>query len=119
MNDVKQGGGMMGGAQMRITEVERELIKRTFKGNEALLVLLRKIFLPEIDPNAPIGQVIDLWMTVKTDGLTPEEQLINLKARNQLISHVDQSLMQLNLIAKMETPNNGEVVAKMKADSTK
>jgi len=44
--------------QMRFTESELDLIRRTFKGNEALLKLLRKVFLPEIDPDAPLGQLL-------------------------------------------------------------
>jgi len=100
MADTKNSG-MQNGSQMRITPEERELIKRTFSGNETLLKLLRKIFLPELDPTAPIGQMIDLWMTVHTQELSAEEALINLKARNTLITHVDQQLLTLKLIAEM------------------
>lgn len=91
--------GMSGGSQMRITPDERDLIKRTYKGNDAALLILRKIFLPEVDPKAPIGQVIDLWMTLKSD-VSMEQQLINLAARNLMIAHTDQMLMQLKLIAE-------------------
>lgn len=108
--------GMQQGAQMRITPIEREMIARTFKNNQALLLLMRKIFLPEIDPNAPIGQVIDLWLTLENTnkGLPLDEQIVNLKARNLLITHVDQSLMQLQAIANMpeETKAKGSDSAK-------
>lgn len=111
--------GQANGSQMRITPEEIALIQRTYKDNEPLLRLLRKMFLPEIDPNAPIGQLIDLWMTVKVDDVSPEDALINIKARNQLIMHLDQVLMQFNLISKMEPVNPEEVVAKVKKNSTK
>lgn len=111
--------GMANGSQMRITQEEIELIQRVFKGNDKLLKLMRKMFLPEIDPNAPIGQVLDLWMTVKIDEMTPEEAMINLKARNSLISHVDQVLMQLVLISMQANTTPEEAVAKIKADSAK
>lgn len=110
----KQNGG-----QMRITDAEILLIKKTFKDNEPLLLLMRKMFLPEIDPKAPIGQVIDLWMTVKTEGLPMEEQLVNLKARNQLITHVDQVLMQLKLISQIEKPTTEQVKEKTSKNSSK
>lgn len=111
--------GQANGSQMRITPEEQKIIQRAFKNNEPLLRLLRKIFLPELDPTAPIGQMIDLWMTIDTKEKTPEEVYHNLVARNQLISHVDNQLMTLSLISKMEEMTPDEVVAKVKADSSK
>ncbi len=89
----------MNGQQMRITDKELELIKSTYAGNEELLMLLRKIFLPEIDPATPLGQNIDLWMTMKIEDLSPEEAIINLKARNTVIQHIEQQLLSLKLLA--------------------
>lgn len=117
--EVQRPTGMSQGAQMRITEQERELIQRTFKDNEPLLLLLRKMFLPEIDPTAPLGQIVDLWMTVNVKDMTPEQAYVNLLARNALITHVDQQLMSLYLISKAVTPTSEEVIAKVKADSAK
>lgn len=116
---VKPTSGQANGAQMRINPDEIELIKRAFGNNEPLLRLMRKIFLPELDPTAPIGQMIDLWMTVTVADMSPEEAIINLKARNTLITHVDQQLMTLLLISKMESPTEGEVKAKIEKDSSK
>lgn len=115
----EQKSGMQNGSQMRITKDDKDLIKAVFKGNEPLLLLMRKIFLPEIDPKAPIGQVIDLYMTVKVDGMSLEEQLIRLHARNQLILHVDQMLMQLKLIAELEEQTPEQTAIKSKANSSK
>ncbi len=89
------------GSQMRITPLEQSLIRNTFKGNEELLRLMRKVFLPELDPYVPLGQQIDLWMTIPVDQLTPEQIVINLKARNSLIVHIDQMLQQLKALAEM------------------
>ena len=116
---LKAKAGMANGAQMRITEDEMKLIRATFKGNEPLLRLMRKMFLPELDPGAPIGQMIDLWMTVKIDDMTPEEAIVNLKARNTLITHVDQQLMSLRLIAQTEPETPEEAQLKIKANGNK
>ena len=110
---------MQNGQQMRYTDDEIHLLKSTFKGNDRLLKLLRKVFLPEIDPQAPIGQVIDLWMTVKVDDLTPEQALINIKARNTLISHVDQQLYGLKILADSDEMTAEEVLEKVKKNSAK
>lgn len=107
------------GSQMRITPEEIAQIKRTYGGNEQLIRLLRKIFLPELDPKAPIGQMIDLWMTLKVDDVSPEEALVNLKARNIVITHLDQCLMQLKLISELPDENPDEVVARAKKNSAK
>lgn len=118
MNEPKTTG-QSNGAQMRITPEEQQLIRAVFKDNENLLRLMRKMFLPELDPTAPLGQMIDLWMTVKIAEMTPEMAYVNLLARNTLISHLDQTLMQLSIISKMEPITPEEAVAKVKADSAK
>ncbi len=111
--------GMEQGSQMRITPEEMELIKRTFSGNEMLVRLMRKLFLPELDPKAPIGQMVDLYMTIKVEELSMEDALVKLRARNELISHVDQVLMTIKLISEMTLPDSGEAIARLKKDSAK
>jgi hypothetical protein len=118
MNEVKKTG-MQNGSQMRITPDEIAAIKRTFKDNEPLLLLMRKMFLPEIDPKAPIGQLVDLWLTLKIEDLSPEDVVIKLRARNEVIAHVDQVLMQLKLISMMEEQTKEEVVASVQKNSAK
>jgi hypothetical protein len=106
------------GKQMRFTDEELNLVKNTFKGNERLVKLLRKVFLPEYDPNAPVGQVIDLWMTLDLANLSEQEREVRLFARNGLIMHVEQQLMQLQVLA--ELPEDGESTEeKRKKDSAK
>lgn len=104
--------------EMRITEKEKELLKTTFGDNLPLLKLLRKIFLPEIMPDAPLGQNIDLWMTVPVDNMTPEQALINLKARNTVIGHIELQLQTLDALSHPdETPE--ERVARLAKNSNK
>lgn len=104
---------------MRIKPEEIELIKSVFKGNQKLLKLLRKIFLPEIDPEVPLGQQIDLYMTIPTQGLTMEEKLINLEARNNLIRHIESQLLQLMILAETDAKTLEEAREAMKKDSSK
>lgn len=118
-NEAKKTTGMANGSQMRITDPEIDLIKATYGNNEPLLKLLRKMFLPELDPNAPIGQMIDLYRTIETKERNPMDVAVDLTARNMLISHVDNVLMQLQLIGKMDRLTPEEAVAKVKANSTK
>jgi len=107
------------GKQMRITDAELKTIKHTFADNDHLLKVLRKVFLPEIDPNAPIGQTIDLWMTLKTDDASPDQLVINLKARNLLITHIEQQLMQLKFLAGKKDETVEETKNRLSKNSSK
>lgn len=107
------------GQQMRFTDQDLSLIRNTFKDNEPLLKLLRKVFLPEIDPNAPIGQMIDLWMTVDVETVDPERAVVNLKARNSLITHIEQQLMQLKILAEKTEQTPEELLTGLRKDSSK
>jgi hypothetical protein len=107
------------GKQMRFSDAELNIIKATFKGNEALLKLLRKVFLPEYDPNAPFGQVIDLWMTIDLNQLPQDEAIRRIYARNTLISHIEQQIMQLNILAEAKDETDEEKKDREKKDSSK
>lgn len=115
----EQTSGQDGGRQMRFTEEELELVKSAFKGNERLLKLMRKVFLPEPDPNAPLGQMVDLWMTLPVKELSPDEAYARVLARNELIMHVDQQLIQLNVLAEIDGLEEEQKQANAKKDSTK
>lgn len=106
--------------KMRYTDKEVALIKSTFKDNFNLLKVLRKLFLqvelddtqkdlygnlgksekalirrlflPVLDMEAPIYQVIDLMMTVQIKELDPEIAGLHLKARVQVIKYLEQQL---------------------------
>lgn len=102
---------------MRFTDSELALLRSTFKGNEPLILLLRKIFLPEIDPQAPIGQLVDLWMVKNYAGMTPEDVKINIIARQDLIMHVESQLLQIKVLAEQTDETIEEVAARLNKDS--
>lgn len=105
--------------QMRLSETEHNLLKSVFKDNSELLLLvrnaflgfrltkdeekvlqtftpplhkvLRKIFLPELEKDIPIGQSVDLWMTLNAEG----EVEVIIDARQQLIDYLELGLKRL------------------------
>jgi len=112
------------GKQMRFTDDELALIQATFGGsdggtNEKLIKLLRKVFLPEYDASAPIGQAVDLWMTLDVRSLSPEDAYVRILARNELISHVDQQLMQIQFLATMKEETADQKAIRDKQNSNK
>lgn len=104
---------------MIFSQAELDMIKSTFKDNVPLLKLLRKVFLPTYDPNSPLLQGMDLWMTVDVRNLPPEQAYVRLLARNELINHIEHMLFNLNTLANMEVKTPEEMAAKQKKDSTK
>jgi hypothetical protein len=105
--------------EMRITDADLSLLKNTFAENEHLIKLLRKIFLPEITADAPIGQNLDLWMTIKLEDLTPEQIAINVKARNTVIQHVESCLSQIKILAGQKTETVEQTKENLKKNSSK
>lgn len=105
--------------EMRIKPEEVDMIKSAFKGNETLLKVLRKVFLPELSPDTPLGQQIDLWMTVPLQNLDPDQAMINIIARNQLIQHVEAQLLQLKILAETDAKTLEEAREALKKDSNK
>lgn len=120
---------------MRISDTEKSLLKSTFKDRNDILLalrnlffgfdldererglittmntpavrkLLRKMILPELEKDIPIGQSIDLWMTVQIHSL--DEFQTQVSARMKLIRKVETALSML------ETPGIGKVDLKFK-----
>lgn len=108
-----------GQPEMRISKEEIEVIKSAFKGNTALLKLMRKIFLPEFDPKSPLGQTVDLWTIKDISTMSPEEVKIYFLARRDLILHVESNLMQLQHLAETKLESVEEALARLKKDSSK
>ena len=89
--------------QLPLNAVDQSIISLNITGKKGVLAILRKTFLPEIDPEAPLNQVIDLWMTVNITDKTPEEAYPHLIARSKLIEYIDQQLTYL------ETGKEGKI----------
>jgi hypothetical protein len=73
--------------QLPITEAEEVEWRRSLTG-EDLSRLMSKMFLPQIDGDAPIGQVVDLWMTVNLENKLPEEAQELVDSRKMVIDYV-------------------------------
>ncbi len=81
---------------------EKKQIRDTFSG-EQIRTVMRKQFLPEIQRDIPIGQCIDLWMTIDIKNVDEDEKLRIIQARAILIDLIEKALKLL------ENPD-GEVV---------
>ena len=104
---------------MRFTDKELEIIKSLFAENPDAVKLMRKVFLPEYDVNAPLGQVIDLYLTVKTDGKSAEEIARDVQVRNSLIGHLELCLQQLSVLAGTKVESVEDTKKRLAQNSNK
>ena len=95
------------GGQMRYTDDELNIMKAVFGGNEKLIKLMRKVFLPTLDFNAPLGQMIDLYMTLPVTAETnPDDVKVAVMSRNQLIAHIEGRIMELTALSQPVKTND-------------
>jgi len=107
------------GQQMRFNKEELAIIKGLFNDNEEALKLMRKVFLPELDPKAPLGQMIDIYRTIQTEGKMMQDVVVAIESRNFVIAHVDMQLQQLQILAGMEDETPKQRTEREAKNSTK
>ncbi len=83
--------------QLPLSEAEKKALSNAFSKADVLAVV-SKAFLPQIDGDAPMYQVIDLWMTVDLKDKTPDLAYHQLKARKTVIEYLQQGLLELAAI---------------------
>jgi hypothetical protein len=83
--------------QMPLSEVDKSLLT-AFKGNKELIAVLRKTFNPQIEPDAPLHQLIDLWMSIDLKDKPISELTPVFNARKILIELLEQGLKNLEKV---------------------
>jgi hypothetical protein len=78
--------------QLKLSKAEEAMLKGFSKD---VLAVLRKSFLPEIDGDAPIHQVVDLLITVDIKEKTPDQLYLAFNARKVLIDYINERLADL------------------------
>ena len=109
--------------EVYFSDAEIDLVQRTFRGNNELFKVLRKVFMPTaLDPELPIEEMSkDAWLIDKDFSLMQGEEVkATVRARQETIKFVLGGLVKLKIMAhteKEETPEKKE--ARQKKDSTK
>lgn len=104
----------------RMTPDDVAVLKAMFEDREGAVEVIRKIFFPELRSDNPLFQNNDMWSQGFTlEGLSPEEKVIAVEARQMLIKHVEGALSVIRALIgkKDETPE--QVLARLKKDSAK
>ncbi len=78
--------------QLDMTVADFDMIQSFVKSKPEVQNVIRKAFLPTLDGNAPLHQIIDLWMTVDIKERMPGQTMPVLMARDILIKYLEQRL---------------------------
>lgn len=104
---------------MQLKENDVALIKQLFSGNDEALYLIRKIFYPTLTIDSPVGNNTDLTLLLDTENVTPEQALINLKARNFTIQHIEKCLTRLYVLAGSKEETLEQTMSRLSGNSNK
>ena len=74
--------------QGELNEVEKESVK--FFATSNMLPIIQKTYLPALDLDAPLSQLIDFWLLVDTKGRNLDDLQVELYARQALIDYTGQ-----------------------------
>jgi len=74
--------------QGELNETEKESVK--FFAASNILPIIQKTYLPTLDLDAPLSQLIDFWLLVDTKGRDLDDLQVELYARQALIDYTGQ-----------------------------
>ena len=103
-----------------LSQEEVRLIQATFKGNEKLLKVLRKLMLPSaFDPELPIEEMMgDVWMVDKDFSQLPVGEIKAIVlARQDAIKFILGGLIKLKVISNSVAETPMEAAARRSMDS--
>lgn len=95
-----------------MSQGERENVKAF--ANPNILTILKKTYLPEIDLNTPIGQIVDLWSNVDTKNKGVEDACLEMAMREKLIRYVKDRFTDL-----INDTDGGLRISDLEYDSTR
>ncbi len=103
----------------RMTEQDIAVLKAMFEDREGAVEVIRKIFYPELTADAPIRLNQDMMSQLNLVELSPEQQVVEVRAHQKLVQHVEGSLGVIKTLigTKAETPE--QVLARLQKDSAK
>ena len=108
--------------EVYLSKREEEIIRATFKDNNELIKILRKILLPNaLDPELPIeefGQ--DIWLFDTDWKNVPVEQIKSMvQGRQESIKFVIGGLLKLKILANTPHPSEEDEKERARKDSSK
>lgn len=82
--------------QFEISDSEKDLLKKTFLSKDAFDVL-EKVFNPKLDGDAPILQLVDMWLNVEIKDKDTGTALPFIIARKMMCEYIDEFFETLKI----------------------
>ena len=103
----------------RMTPNDIAVLKAMFEEREGAVDVLRKIFYPELGAGNPLQLNNDLYTQLQISEMSPEQALIAVTARQQLVRHVEGCFQVIKQLVGKKDESPEQVLARLQKDSTK
>ena len=91
---------------LQINLSANDLAALTVNLKEDVLKVLRKEFLPTIEGNEPVQQIMDLWMMINIKDRMYEDAVLTIKANKKFIDYIQQQFALLEDIENLQKNSN-------------
>lgn len=81
--------------QMDLNAVDLALLQTMILGKPDVIKVMKKTFMPELDPEVPIGQQIDLWLTIALKDIMPDMAVMHLQSIDLWRRYLEQEFRNL------------------------
>lgn len=103
----------------RMTLEDVTLLKAMFAERDGAVEVIRKIFYPELTADAPLHGNKDMFFDLDLSGMSPDQKVIAVEARQMLIKHVEGSLSVIKALVGQSGETAEQTLARLKKDSAK
>lgn len=104
---------------LRITKEDKQLLRQAFRGNDALMKVMIKMFLPTgFDPDLPVEYISDIWGDRDFAAIPNDEVKAIVLARQDLIKYVRGTLSQIKLYANTVEETADDVMKRIQKNSS-
>jgi hypothetical protein len=111
---------------MKITDTESRMttddittLKAMFEDREGAVEVIRKIFYPELASGNPINLNNDLFTQLQISEMSPEQALIAVTARQQLVRHVEGCFAVIKALVGEKGESAEQTLARLQKNSAK
>lgn len=105
--------------ESRMTTDDIAVLKAMFEGREGAVEAIRKIFYPELTKDNPIQLNNDLYTQLQINEMTPEQALIAVTARQQLVRHVEGCFAVIKQLVGTPGESAEQVLKRLQKNSAK
>jgi pyruvate kinase len=103
----------------RMTPEDIAVLKAMFEDREGAVEAIRKIFYPELTAANPISINNDFLTQLNISEMTPEQALLAVTARQQLVRHVEGCFQVIKTLIGKKSESPEQILARLQKDSAK